>query len=179
MTQIPQEDQIEFDRTLPEKKRTAAFLTEIGNSIHQSISVKADFPSNNPDGRMPLLDLKVWVDEDNLVKFSFYSKECSSKFLIPYHSAHSTGMKKRMLANESFRRLVNISPELPWSESVRVMDKFCVKMWRSLYPSSWRAKAVITAIQRLEKIRQDEKDGLTGQCSDQEILWKTSRGWPS
>ena len=129
---VVQEDQIELDKTIPEDERTAELLTKIANSIHKSISVKADFPSKNRNGRMPLLDLKVWVGDDGLVKFSFYSKECSSKFLIPFHSAQSIGMKKRMLANEAFRRLVNISPDLPWVESVRVMDEFCVKMWRSL-----------------------------------------------
>ena len=55
---------------------------------------------------MPLLDLKVCMGEDGLVKFTFYSKECSSKFRIPYLSAHSIGMKKQMLADEAFIRLV-------------------------------------------------------------------------
>ena len=154
------EELIEQDLEIPEDRRTADFLVEVANSIHNSITVKADFPSNNPDGRMPLLDLKVWVDENNMAKFSFYSKECSSKFFIPFISAHSMSMKKRMLANEGFRRLVNISPDLPWDESVRVMNEFCVKMWRSGYPATWRAEAVSSVIQRLEKALKEERDGV-------------------
>ena len=55
---------IESDKLIPEDQRTAQFWAEVGNSIHSSISVKSDFPSKNRDGKMPLLDLKVWVGED-------------------------------------------------------------------------------------------------------------------
>ena len=76
--------------------------------------------------KMPLLDLKLWVDKEELVKFSFYAKEMSSKYFIPMKSAHSQSMKRSMLSNEGLRRLLNMSPDLPWGEFLDV-----VKMWRS------------------------------------------------
>ena len=107
---------------------------------------------------MPLLDLKLWVHEDQ-IKFSFYSKEMASKFFIPYQSAHSLSMKKRMLANEGLRRLLNMSPDLEWEESVTVMNEFVVKMWRSGYPASWRTEAVKSSIQMHEVMIKDETSG--------------------
>ena len=114
-------------------------------NIHQSITVKSDFPSKNTDGKMPLLDVKLWVHEEQ-IKFGLYSKEMSSKFFIPFRSAHSQSMKRRMLANEGLRRLLNMSPDLHWNNSVKIMDEFVVKMYRSGYPSSWRTKAVKSAL---------------------------------
>ena len=117
MPELIQQDLLKSD-----DERTAEFLTEVANSIHPSITVKSDFPSKNPDMKMPLLDLKVWVDAEERVKFTFYSKEMASKYFIPYKSAHSQSMKKRMLANEGLRRLLNMSPDLPWQDLVQVMN---------------------------------------------------------
>ena len=84
----------------------------------------------------------------------------SSKFFIPYRSAHSQSMKKRMLANEGLRRLLNMSPDLQWEESVKVMNEFVVKMWRSGYPASWRAEAVQSALNMHEVMIKDESSGI-------------------
>ena len=72
---------VEEDTSRSEDERTAAFLCEVANSIHSSITVKSDYPSKNTDGKMPLLDLKLWVD-DNSVLFSFYSKDMQASILL-------------------------------------------------------------------------------------------------
>ena len=117
---------VEQDKLRSEDERTAAFLCEVANSIHPSITVKSDYPSKNPDEKMPLLDLKLWVEEDK-INFCFYSKEMSSKYFIPFKSAHSKSMKRSMLANEGLRRFLNVSPHLEWNEPVKVMNEFSVK----------------------------------------------------
>jgi hypothetical protein len=150
---------VQLDLSRREDERTAEFLSEVANSIHQSIGVKSDFPSKNFDRKMPLLDLKIWVDKEDIIKFSFFSKEMSSKYFIPMSSAHSQSMKKSMLSNEGLRRLLNMSPDLPWEEYVEVMNQYAVKMWRSGYPSSWRLEAVQSALGRYETMLKDEKDG--------------------
>ena len=63
------------------------------------------------------------------------------------------------MANEGLRRVLNMSPVLPWDESVRVMNEFVVKMWRSGYPSSWQEQAVTSAIRNYEDVLQDEING--------------------
>ena len=93
------------------------------------------------------LCLKEFISRNHLkihlkILFSFYSKEMSSKYFVPFRSAYSQSMKRQMLANEGLRQLLNMSPELEWNESAKVMNDFSVKMWRSGYPSSWREEAV-------------------------------------
>ena len=127
---------VEEDKQKSDDERTSVFLTNVANSIHPSITVKADYPSKNSDGKMPLLDLKLWVSEEEEVKFACYAKGVSSQYFIPYRSGHSQSMKRSMLANEGMRRLLNMSPELPWEAFVDVMNDFAVKMWRSGYPES-------------------------------------------
>ena len=99
-----QPDLVQQDLSRSQDERTAEFLSEVANSIHQSIVVKSDFPSKNSDLKMPLLDLKIWIDKEEMIRFSFFSKEMSSKYFIPLNSAHSQSMKRRMLANEGLRR---------------------------------------------------------------------------
>ena len=51
---------IESVRSVPEDDRTMRELEKIGSSIHPSIKTTSDFPSNNADRKMPLLNLKIW-----------------------------------------------------------------------------------------------------------------------
>ena len=36
-------------------------LTKVGDSIHKSIQLEADYPSKHEDHKLPLLDIKMWV----------------------------------------------------------------------------------------------------------------------
>ena len=62
------------------------------------------------------------------LKFGFYAKDVSIKLFVPYNSAHSQSMKRSMLANKGIRRLLSMSPDLPWEAFVKVMDEFAVKV---------------------------------------------------
>ena len=35
----------------------------IGNSIHLSIRLEVDYSSRHEDGKLPILDLKVWIEK--------------------------------------------------------------------------------------------------------------------
>ena len=48
---------------IPGDRWTVEIVRDIGNSIHPSIQLEVDYPSNYVDGKMSLLDLKVWVQE--------------------------------------------------------------------------------------------------------------------
>ena len=79
---------IENDRNIPEDERTMKELEKIGSSIHPSIKTTSDYPSKSVDNKMPLLDLKIWSENDS-VRFAYYEKPTNSKFTIPVQSAHS------------------------------------------------------------------------------------------
>ena len=43
-------------------ERLARVLIEIANDVMPCITMEADWPSKNSDKRLPILDMKVWVD---------------------------------------------------------------------------------------------------------------------
>ena len=58
------------------------------NEIHPSIQVTINFPSNNPNGRMPALDTEHWIEEAIIkgvkkqqVTLSHYSKQMANAFV--------------------------------------------------------------------------------------------------
>ena len=70
------------DTLIPSDKRTKEVIREIGNSIHPSIQLEVDYLSNYKDRKMPILDLKVWVQEiggSHRIVHEFYSMAVSSK----------------------------------------------------------------------------------------------------
>lgn len=57
----------------------------------------------------PVLDLQVYIDKDDKIKYQFFSKPSASKFVIPNKSAHSKQMKMSVLVEEGVRRMRNNS----------------------------------------------------------------------
>ena len=48
-----------------EEESTARILKEVANSVQVGIVMEEDFPSRNADGKLPILDMKVWMNNDN------------------------------------------------------------------------------------------------------------------
>ena len=76
---------------IPGDRRMMEIVRDIGNSIHPSIQLEVDYPSNYKDGKMPLLDLKVRAQEgdggSSRILNKFYGKDVLSKLVINDKSA--------------------------------------------------------------------------------------------
>ena len=62
--------------------------------------MKIDTPSMNATGRLPVLDLEVWMSYDNgvaRIKHKFYEKPMASTYVIHKNSALSWSTKKMLL----------------------------------------------------------------------------------
>ena len=118
----------------------------------------SDFPSNNTERNMPLLYLKIWI-ENNTVRFSYYEKPMNSKFTIPVQSAHSWKMKMAVLHREGVRRLLNMDKLHSWDENVAVMNQYSKKLERSGYSSNTRADVIKASIQTYKRMRTEEAAG--------------------
>ena len=57
---IQDESVAEQEQDIKADKRCMALVQKIGNSIHPSIELEVDYPSGHEDGKLPILDLKVW-----------------------------------------------------------------------------------------------------------------------
>ena len=83
-------------------------MKDISNTITNCVQYTVDCPSRQLDEKVPVLDLKVLV-EDGKIVHDFHEKPCASKFVIPYSSAHSRSMKMSVMVEEGLRRLRNVS----------------------------------------------------------------------
>ena len=109
---IADDEMVDSDMLIPRDKRTMEVIKCVGNSIHTSIQLEVDCPSNYDDGKMPILDLKVWVcdiDGEKRIVHEFYAKDVSSKSVINAESALSWQQKRTVLTQEMLRVLLNCS----------------------------------------------------------------------
>ena len=107
---------INNDEVENREETTMNKVKEIANSIHESIVVKVDYPSNHESKRLPILDTEMWMEEieiDGQVKtqimYSFYEKGMSNKCVIHRESAISYSSKINILTNDLVRIMKNIS----------------------------------------------------------------------
>ncbi len=73
-------------KTATDDKTTMEEMQRVANTIHPSIRVTIDYPSNHADGKLPVLDTKQWIENGKLMH-TYYSKPMSSKYVVMESSA--------------------------------------------------------------------------------------------
>ena len=139
--------------------RTMHVLMDIANSIDKNIKMEPDYGSKYASGRVPVLDLQVWVDSTNKVQTSFYKKEVSSPFVMLYRSAVSSRTKRTTLLQEGLRRLNNMSEGVPLEERHSIMSTFMNSLRILGYDAKYRLDLLKGIIQRHDQIEQEIKAG--------------------
>ena len=129
-------------------------IKNAGDSIHQSIQLEADYPAKHPDKKVPILDIKVWVDAEGKVWHEYYSKPVSSKAVIDSTSAMPFKDRRTVLTQDLLRVLLRCSPELPWSMKKKHVEEYVLRMQYSGYDETVRKEIVRSAISAYEKIRR-------------------------
>ena len=154
---VVKEEEVGSDSLIPSDKRTMEVIREIGNSIHPSIQLEVDYPSNHEDGKMPILDLKVWVQEiDGLhrIVHEFYSKDVSSKAVMFAKSALSWKQKRTVLTQELLRVLLNCSAYVPWEQVTVHANNMVLRMQYSGYSKKFRHEVVNAALKAYDEIHR-------------------------
>ena len=68
--------------------------------------------------KLPILDLKVWKNEDEFVVYQHNKKPVTSKKVLAGKSAQSDKCKRNLHIQEVLRRLLNCSHRLDWKTFV-------------------------------------------------------------
>ena len=118
-------------------KKTMEVLAEGANSIDRNIRFTWDVPSLNDDGMLPILDVKVWVDQ-GAVRHTFYKKQCSSIITIHQRSAISAREKRNTLFQEGVRRLTAMDTSTSVEERNLVLEDFMDTLRQSEYDHKYR-----------------------------------------
>ena len=102
---------------MPNDKRTMKLLQTIANTIHALIRMTIDYPSKYRDRKVPMLDLKLWIEMvDGVVRIlhEHYEKGMATKMLIHAESAIPLKVKRTVLTQEMLRVLLHCSKYLLW-----------------------------------------------------------------
>ena len=133
-------------------------MKEIADGIDECLSVKTDVTDNYEDGRLPILDLKVWIGRDekneNKILHTHYMKDVSSKKVIPKKSAHGERVKKNVIVNDLCRVMRNCSDRMGKNseEKRKNVEMYLGRMQFSGYDKKDKYETVTKAM----KIHEEE-----------------------
>ena len=128
-------------------------IKEIGNGIHASIQLEADYPSRYEDKKVPILDLKVWVNEEDKVVHEYYMKPVSSKSVINNRSAMPLKDRRTVITQEILRIVLRCSPLLPWETTKAHIEEYMLRLQFSGYDEKFRIEVLESAAKAYKKIR--------------------------
>ena len=143
-------------------KRTARILTEIANDVMPGIVMEYDVPSNNSDYKMPILDMKVWIQEDEgNILFEHYEKPTASRSILHANSAQAVTCRNSVHTQEILRRILNSSPLLDWKAAVApVLTEYMLRMLQSDYPEKYRVDTLSRAFRIYDNMIKEDREGV-------------------
>ena len=146
-------------------------IKEIGNGIHPSIQLEIDYPSKHQDNKMPILDVKIWIEKrkkkgrneeegyETKIIHEYYQKEVSSKRVIHARTAMSKKQKRTILTQEMLRIMLRCSPLLPWTNTTKHINTFMMRMQYSGHTQKFREEIATSAMQAYNRIKHKDKTG--------------------
>ena len=112
------------------------------------------------DGWLPTLDIKLRVDEENQIQYTFFEKPTGSDKCLQASTALNQNCLVRSLNNEVMRRLGNMSDHIQMSDKVEVLDKFCQKMTNSGHTLEVVRRSMISGLRgHLRKVERCKQEG--------------------
>lgn len=148
------------DRGLDPEVRQMNVILEVANSLDKDIQLTQDTPSQNSNGKLPCLDLQLWLEDKNQIQFEFYSKSMSNPLLILARSAVSPGVKRTTLFQEAIRRMRCCHLDLPLGEVVKHLNEFSWQMTISGYDQIFRRQIITGAVARYRQMARDHREGI-------------------
>ena len=129
-------------------------VKDIGDSIHESIQLEADYPARYDDQKVPILDIKVWIDSEGRIMHEYYSKPVSSKSVIDANSAMPLKDRRTVLTQDLLRVILRCSPDLPWADKKKHIEEYMLRMQFSGYDEAMRKEVLRSAIKAYENIKE-------------------------
>ena len=145
------------------ERNVMEIVKDIGNQIHNSIEIEVDYPSKYSDKKLPILDLKVWLEEiDNkhYIKHEYYHKKISSKAVINARSAVSWKSKRTILVQQMIRIMRNCSSrDLPWEDVCKHLSDMMKRIQFSGYDHKFRYEVVTSALKAYGIMKEKDVTG--------------------
>ena len=122
-------------------------LLEIANSIEPGIEMELGVGDNHQSGKLPILDMEVWLTSDGDAVYQHYEKKVASKLVISSRSAHSSNSKRSTLISEN-------------EYFVPIMNDYMIRMKQAGYSESYRKNVLLSALAVYDKKVNDDNSGV-------------------
>ena len=150
----------------------------------KSIEMEEDYPSKHTSGKLPILDLQVWVGEGQVLHLH-YRKPMASKSVINRRSAFTTREMKNILLEEASRRLRNCSPNLPWVTKAAQLTELNIQMLDAGHSQDFRDLITTRAVAKYSNSLKNHRKVGEGQRrmyrtrEEREKQWEEQGGRPT
>ena len=140
------------------EKSTMETICKVANHIEPMIQFTYDIPMSYQDSKLPVLDVKIWLDNNGEAYYEFFEKLTKNDKVILASSAIPRRQKISILTAEAVRRLRNTSRKLGSSVQNKHLNNFTVKLKDSGYSAQDR-KVIIKNAKKIfqSQCEKDEK----------------------
>ncbi|KAL8620473.1 hypothetical protein ACOMHN_048406 [Nucella lapillus] len=171
---------LETDHNPPETRDDVSYVSivqEVGNGIHPSIQLEMDCPSLHNDQKLPLLDIKVWIEKQpegengkgcdegkegkgqSQIMHEYYYKEVATRAVVDARSAMPWRDKRTVITQEILRVLLRCSPDLPWSTTTMHVNEYMKRLQFSHYDERFREEVWRSALKAYNSIKEKDRNG--------------------
>ncbi|KAL8613584.1 hypothetical protein ACOMHN_022003 [Nucella lapillus] len=171
---------LEMDHNPPETRDDVSYVSivqEVGNGIHPSIQLEMDCPSLHNDQKLPLLDIKVWIEKQpegengegcdegkegkgqSQIMHEYYYKEVATRAVVDARSAMPWRDKRTVITQDILRVLLRCSPDLPWSTTTMHVNEYIKRLQFSHYDERFREEVWRSALKAYNSIKEKDRNG--------------------
>ena len=138
---------------------TANVMCELANGIDPMISFTVDTCDKNQDKKLPMLDVKVYLDENQRLIHDHFEKSTKNKRVILASSALSWAQKRTIHTQECLRIMRNTSVFLGEKIQNENLNFYMKKLMYSGYNAKFRGEVIKSAKNAYRKILVLHKEG--------------------
>ena len=161
------------------ERNTMETICNVANHIEPMIQLTYDIPMSYPDSKLPVLDIKLWLDPSGEAMYEFYEKVTKNDKVILASSAIPRNQKITILTAEAVRRLRNTSRKLGSSIQNKHLNDFTVKLKDSGYSAKDRKEIIVNANKIFQLQCERDEKGIKPLFRPREMILtdrKTKKG---
>ena len=142
-------------------KKVAARCREIADRVCRMLKFEEDVGENYEDGKLPILDLKVWLEKKKgfRIMHEFYKKPMATRYTLRKGTAYPKEKIRAVLVEEVMRRLRNCSPELSEERKGEFLTEYAKEMQNSGHDEALRKEVMERALWKYEKELLEHRNG--------------------
>ena len=157
---VIKKEEIVNDQIIPGDIRTMKVIQQVANSLDNAIKVTFDAPSLHDDKRVPILDVKVNMNNKGKIEYIFYKKPMANRLGTLKSSAYSVKNKMTILTQECFRRLHNTSESVGDKIKQDILNEYMIDLKLSGYNEKERENVLKGGINTYMKLKLKETQGV-------------------